>query len=137
MLEFTIPINPVTKKNSQDIVYVPCKKKSYIYVLRDGKFIPVTPVITQGKTYKKYEKECKPYIPKLEEPLNGPLEVRYLFYRKDNRACDLTNLEEALDDILVKYGVIADDNYKLLVSHDGSRVFVDKENPRTEVRIGG
>ena len=51
------------------------------------------------------------------------------------RIVDLTNLEEAIDDILVKYGVLKDDNSRILVSHDGSRVLYDKDNPRTEVTI--
>ena len=48
---------------------------------------------------------------------------------------DLTNLQAAIDDILVHYKVIKDDNYSIIVSHDGSRVFYDKEHPRTEVYI--
>ena len=53
-------------------------------------------------------------------------------FKKDG---DLTNLHEALHDILVKYHVIADDNCKIIVSTDGSRVLYDRENPRTEVTI--
>ena len=49
--------------------------------------------------------------------------------------CDLTNLLEAIDDILVSYGVLSDDNFTVIVSHDGSRVYIDKENPRTEITI--
>ena len=51
------------------------------------------------------------------------------------RKVDLVNLLEALDDILVHYGVLEDDNCGIIVSHDGSRVHYDKENPRTEVTI--
>lgn len=47
----------------------------------------------------------------------------------------MTNLLEAVDDILVKAGILEDDNYKVLASHDGSRVFVDRKNPRTEIYI--
>lgn len=38
-------------------------------------------------------------------------------------------------DILVEAGLILDDNYKILAAHDGSRVLVDKSNPRTEIEI--
>ncbi|WP_223417548.1 RusA family crossover junction endodeoxyribonuclease [Anaerococcus murdochii] len=48
---------------------------------------------------------------------------------------DLTNLLAATCDILTDYGVIADDNYKIVVSHDGSRVDFDKERPRVEIEI--
>jgi Holliday junction resolvase RusA-like endonuclease len=51
------------------------------------------------------------------------------------RRVDLTNLLEAIDDVLVKYGVLKDDNSEIITSHDGSRVLYDKDNPRTEVAI--
>ena len=51
------------------------------------------------------------------------------------RKVDLTNLHEALHDILVKYGVLEDDNFKIIQSTDGSRVSYDKWHPRTEVEI--
>lgn len=52
-----------------------------------------------------------------------------------HRRCDLTNMLEAIDDVMVAVGLLADDNYKIIESHDGSRVLYDKENPRTEVYI--
>lgn len=52
-----------------------------------------------------------------------------------NRACDLTNLLEATCDILSSCGIVVDDNYKVIAGHDGSRVYVDKENPRVEIEI--
>ena len=54
---------------------------------------------------------------------------------KTRHAVDLTNLLEAVDDVLVKYGVLEDDNSRIIVSHDGSRVLYDKQRPRTEVTI--
>ena len=42
---------------------------------------------------------------------------------------------EAIDDIMVRVGLLADDNYTIVQSHDGSRILHDKENPRTEVYI--
>jgi Holliday junction resolvase RusA-like endonuclease len=51
------------------------------------------------------------------------------------RRVDLVNLLEATCDVLVKYKVISDDNSRVVASHDGSRVFYDKENPRTEIFI--
>jgi Holliday junction resolvase RusA-like endonuclease len=44
-------------------------------------------------------------------------------------------LLEAIDDIMVKAGLLKDDNYKIIAAHDGSRVYVDKNRPRTEVII--
>ena len=51
------------------------------------------------------------------------------------RKVDLTNLLEAIDDVLVKCNVLLDDDSNIIKSHDGSRVYYDKENPRTEVYI--
>lgn len=51
------------------------------------------------------------------------------------RKVDLCNLIEATMDILVRAGVLNDDNSEIAVSHDGSRVFYDKENPRAEITI--
>ena len=42
---------------------------------------------------------------------------------------------EAIDDIMVKAGLLEDDNYTVIAGHDGSRVLYDRENPRTEVVI--
>ena len=53
----------------------------------------------------------------------------------NRRRVDLTNLHEALHDILVDYEVLADDDYKTIASTDGSYVEVDKWEPRTEVTI--
>ena len=51
------------------------------------------------------------------------------------RRVDLCNLHEALCDVLVKHGVIADDNSNIVAGMDGSRVLYDKNNPRTEIVI--
>lgn len=40
-------------------------------------------------------------------------------------------------DLLVAYGIIEDDNSKIVASMDGSRVSYDKDNPRTEAEITG
>ena len=54
------------------------------------------------------------------------------------RRVDLTNLLEALDDVLRIHGTIKDDSAQspaIVVSHDGSRVVYDKNNGMTEVEI--
>ena len=51
------------------------------------------------------------------------------------RRVDLGNLQASTCDILVKYKVIKDDNFNIVTSMDGSRVFQDKNNPRTEIII--
>ena len=117
-MEFVISVAPRTKKNSNQIIQV------------NGRLM-----VVPSKAYKKYEKECKPYMPKLQAPISKPVNVCALYYMPTRRMPDLCNLHEALCDVLVKYRIVADDNAKIIVSMDGSRVLYDKENPRTEVYI--
>lgn len=91
-------------------------------------------VIPSAK-YKKYEKDCSQYIPSLSEPINEPVNLCCVYYMPTRRRVDLVNLEEATCDILVKYGVLEDDNSNIVVSMNGSQVFYDKDNPRTEIKI--
>ena len=116
LAKFTIPIKPVTKKNSSQIIYV------------NGK-----PKLIPSKLYNEYEKNCGWFIPKIN--ITQPVNVKALFYMPTKRKIDLPNLQEALHDALVKYNCIADDNCNIIVSTDGSRVLYDKNNPRTEVII--
>lgn len=117
-LHINIPIPPRTKKNSQRIVLVKGR-----------------PIIMPSSLYKQYEKDCKPFLPKLDTPIDYPITMKCIYYMPTRRKCDLNNLLEATTDMLTHYGVILDDNYTIVSSHDGSRVYYDKENPRTEITI--
>lgn len=119
MIKFTIPLTPTSKKNSQQILVNKATGR---------------PFIMPSKAYKQYERDALYFIPK-QIFINYPVNVKCLFYMPTRRKCDLTNLLEAVDDIMVKAGLLADDNYTVIQSHDGSRVFYDKERPRTEVII--
>lgn len=90
----------------------------------------------QAKRYKQYESDAGYFIPdSLRRNINYPVNVKAIYYMPTRCRVDLCNLHAALHDILVKYEVLEDDNCKILVSTDGSRVEYDKENPRTEVEI--
>ena len=92
-----------------------------------------------SKQYREYE-EAALWCLQRKEPIDAPVNVRCLFYMPTQRKVDLTNLLEAADDLLVLAGVLADDNSKIIVSHDGSRVLLDREKPRTEIfveHVGG
>ncbi len=120
-ITFTIPLTPTSKKNSQRI-------------LRRGNGAAF---IAPSQKYKDYEAVAVQYLQLSRIRYDGdlPVNVKALFFMPTARRCDLTNLLEALDDVLVKAGVLPDDNYKVIASHDGSRVAVDRESPRTEVVI--
>ena len=118
MIKFTIPLVPVSKKNSQQIV----RRK-------DGR-----PCIIPSKKYKEYEMQTAVFMPKVST-IDHKVNVKSLFYMPTHRIVDMVNLQEALLDVLVKHRVLDDDNSRIVVSMDGSRVLYDKENPRTEVEI--
>jgi Holliday junction resolvase RusA-like endonuclease len=61
--------------------------------------------------------------------------MKCVYYMATKRKVDLVNLIEATCDILVDAGVLADDDSKIVVSHDGSRVKLDRDNPRAEITI--
>lgn len=117
MIRFIIKAEPRTKKNSQKLIMVKGR-----------------PMIIPSKQFTEYQNIAGWFVPK-NQKIDYPVNIRCIFYMKTKRKCDLTNLLEAIDDVLVHYGVIADDNYSIVAAHDGSRVFVDKDNPRTEVFI--
>ena len=120
MNKFIIKLPPVSKKNSQQILFNPKTGKRFI---------------APSEKYKEYEQNAGWFLPRRKEPIDYSINVKCLFYMPTKRKCDLTNLLEAVDDVLVKHGIIADDNYTIIESHDGSRVLYDKENPRTEIYI--
>ena len=123
-LKITIPLNPITKKNNQRICYR----------ADNGK-----PFIKPSFQYEQYEKNCGLWLGRYRRkqgyPIMYPVEVSCIFYMEKRNRVDLTNLLEAIDDILVHYHVLEDDSYKIIASHDGSRVMFDSDNPRTEITI--
>ena len=111
--KYTIPLPPVTKKNSQRILV---NRKTGM------------PFIAPSSAYKRYEQQAITFLaPKPKTPLAGRYHVAAVFYMPTRRRVDLTNLLEAAHDTLVAA--------KILASVDGSRVLYDKENPRTEIVI--
>ena len=110
---------PITKKNSSRIV-------------RRGKRTFLLP----SKQFVEYEKMCLKSIPsKYRLNISDEINLKVVYYMPTRHRVDLTNLLNATNDILVKANVLEDDNSKIIVSHDGSRVYYDKENPRAEITI--
>lgn len=128
LAKFIIPLDPRTKKNSPQIVgsgsrcpY--CSKFQRQFIMPSA-------------ANKLYSAQAARYLkPKPDEPINSPIHIKYLFYMKTHRKVDESNLVESIDDILVKEGIIEDDNSRILKHHDGTRVLYDKQNPRTEIYI--
>lgn len=118
-----IPLEPRTKKNSQQIRRNRATGKQFV---------------APSNTFLFYQNQCFPYLYQLRsnaESLQYPLNIKCLFYMPTHRRVDLVNLLEAIDDVLVHYKLIVDDSAAYIGGHDGSRVLYDKENPRTEIYI--
>lgn len=122
LLNTTIKGQPRPKKNSMQF------KR-----LRNGRT-----VLLQSDTYNQYKDIFLLQIQsvwKNQEPIAQQVNVKCVYYRSDNRKCDLVNLQNGTLDLLVEAGVLEDDNFKIVYSMDGSRIFYDKDNPRVEITI--
>lgn len=119
MIKFTLDVIPRTKKNSQQIIFTKGRR-----------------IIIPSKQYQKFETECLKQIEdKYRQTINYPVNVKATFYMQTRRRVDLTNLLEALDDVLVKAEVLEDDCRDIIASHNNSIVLYDKDMPRIEVEI--
>lgn len=121
-IKLTLPFAPRTKKNHSRVVM-------------RGKYPKVLP----SEQYVALEKVCCWYIKAhynwQSEPIDTPINLECHFYKDVDRKGDLVGYLQAIQDILVKAGVIKDDNHKIVVSTDGSRVHLDRANARIEVII--
>ena len=119
MLQMTIPGRPITKKNHSQILRG-----------KNGK-----PFLAPSEQYRNYQSTAGWYLKGKGQKLCGRYNVKCLYYMPAKHRVDLANLLAATCDILAHYGVLEDDNSRIIVSHDGSRVLYDKENPRCEIEI--
>ena len=119
-MKIIIPIIPRSKKNSQQII-------SNLKTKR--------PMIIQSKLYANFERECGLYLKRYKSNIDYSINLKIDFYVPDKRRRDIANYIEAIQDVLVKYEVIKDDNYNIITSLDGTRMYIDKENPRVEIEI--
>lgn len=116
-----IPLECRSKKNSQRIVINARTKR---------------PMILQSNLYLTFEKEFGLYINKYKGiMIKQPINLKCIIYTGNRRRKDLTNLLNAIQDILVKYKVIADDNYNIVQSLDGSKILYRKNQPEILIEI--
>ena len=118
-MQITIVGDPRTKKNSQQVVITGGRVRS----------LP-------SPAYRQYHEIALMQIPgRYRKQISFPVNVKCVYYMGTRRRVDLVNLLEATCDILTDAGVIEDDNSRIVVSHDGSRVDYDKDTPRVEIEI--
>lgn len=91
-------------------------------------------MIIPSPQYRRYEKDCLMQIPEnMRLGISEAVNMECKYYMPTRRRVDLCNLLGATCDILVAAGVIADDNCRIVASHDGCGVYHDKYNPRVEI----
>lgn len=128
LASYVIPLDTRAKKNSHRIA------GSGPRCPMCGKF--KKQFIRNGSTATDFAFRAAQYLsPRPVKPFACQVHLIYRVYTATWHKKDDLNLYEALDDILVKEGVLADDNRKIIRSRDGSRVLYDKDNPRAEIYI--
>lgn len=109
------------KKNSKRLVYI------------KGRMVPISSQIFMDW----HEDAMKQLInAKLEQlHLNQPLTITATFYQPDDRKRDLSNQIESVNDLLVDYGFLEDDNRRIVQEvhiYDGG---IDRKNPRCDITV--
>lgn len=134
MIELTVEGHPYVKKSNQKVqmrgrhqvkVNTPSYNRwhsSAVQQLADLGYDP------QFKMRRKYDRTLKG---KIDYPIN--LQCR--FFMQSNGRVDLSALYEGIQDVLVEVGLLDDDNWRIVASHDGSGVQKDADRPRIEVTI--
>lgn len=118
-MKLTFYGDPRTKKNSARIL------KS-----RSGR-----PFVAPSKAFEDYQESCLWQLRTPHRPISARVNVCCVYYMATARRVDLANLIEATTDILVHAKVLEDDNSRIVAGHDGSRVLIDRKNPRAEITI--
>ncbi len=115
--DIVINLPPRTKKNSNQVIF-------------RGK----RPFVIPSERYTQLEKDCGWFLNKWKNKnINYPINLKVYFYIEKNYKSDIVGYLQAIQDILVHYKVIEDDNRHIIQSIDGTRVFVDRKNPRIEI----
>ncbi len=119
--ELSLPGRPITKKNSQRIVYNRGSGK---------------PMVIQSEPYRLYADECLWRLKGYRGPTFAePVKLTARYYMPNRRSWpDLMGLLQATCDILEAAGVLEDD--ALVKRLDGSEIAgVDRDQPRADVVI--
>lgn len=117
-LRFTITSPPRTKKNSVRVV--------------GGRVLPSQAWVA-WRDNALFQLPNQYYVMQPPKWTGGPASICALFYMDAARKVDAVNLYQGLSDLLEARGCVDDDT--VFKDWDGSRVYVDKKDPRVEVTI--
>ena len=107
------------------------KKNSMRPVFAGGRF-----KLVPSPAYTAYRRTALMQITgRYRHQISYPVNVKCVYYMQTKHKVDLLNLLSATLDILVDASVLLDDNSRIVVSHDGSCVMYDNNDPRVEIEI--
>lgn len=121
MLSYKVTGNPIVKKNTQKVIR------------RGGRTF-----VVYSAQYNAWLKDAMDELAlqkRPDQPIDYPIILVCKFFMQTLRVVDLSALYEGIQDTLVKMEILKDDNFNIVIGHDGSRVKLDRKNPRTEVSI--
>lgn len=121
MLTYTVTGNPIVKKNTQKVIR------------RGGRTFVVYSAQYRGWLNNAIDELALQKRP--DQPIDYPIILVCKFFMQTLRVVDLSALYEGIQDTLVKMEILKDDNFNIIIGHDGSRVLLDRNNPRTEITI--
>lgn len=120
-----LPGHPFAKKNNAQTV---------TFTRKDGSS---GSTVIPTKKYQEWEHRASAALGRIGRPIpiDERVNVQMRFYLGRDYKVDLSALYEGPQDLLVKAGFLIDDNYRIVASHNGSGVELDRSNPRTEILI--
>ena len=92
-------------------------------------------MVIQSKLYLEFEQACGFWLKRYARHIDCPINLKCTFIVPDRKRRDIVNLLNAIQDILVKYDVIADDNSNIVASLDGTRIVYEKGKEETIIEI--
>lgn len=117
--KFTILGQCIPKKNSKNIVFNVRTQK---------------PFIISSKNYTEWHGGALWQLKRVEKVTEYPVTLSVVFYVKDNRRRDNSNMLSSIEDTLIDAGILKDDSWQLL--NIGSvRSEIDRKNPRAEISL--
>jgi crossover junction endodeoxyribonuclease RusA len=122
VIKGTIYGHPHMKKSSQKVIFHRTLKRN---------------IVVYSAKYTAWANDAKKQLLNHKYKLNidYPIIFKCLFYFPTRHKKDLSNAYEGIQDVMVTSGVLKDDESRIIIGHDGSRVFYDKEHPRIEWEI--
>jgi len=124
-----IPGNTPSSKNSKQIIVLKKKTGEQFHTLIDSELT------------KKWKKEIKDYMAIYKRPFldmskkfEYPLYIQFTFVRNSARDFDYINPCQAIQDMMVEYGWLPDDNTKFIKPFFGD-VIIDRDQPGVYIKI--